>query len=119
MALLELWRDPWCSSRVETDMLVNFLSFLKGVKDPCEAQEGRWNFFQDVAVEKGLISRCGKNLLVFLDLQQETWNSSRVMAGTSRIHSCGLWKVQYPCELQGASRDSSPVASGAEVLIWS
>ena len=57
MALLELWRDPWCSSRVETDMLVNFLSFLKGVKDPCEAQEGRWNFFQDVAVEKGLISR--------------------------------------------------------------
>ena len=56
MALLELWRDPWCSSRVETDMLVNFLSFLKGVKDPCEAQEGRWAFSRDPTEEKGLTS---------------------------------------------------------------
>ena len=36
----------------------NFLSCFSGVKDPFEAQEGRWDFFQDTTVEKGLIS-CG------------------------------------------------------------
>ena len=56
-ALLELWQDPRCSSRVETGMLGNFLSCLKDVKDPFEAQEGRWDPSRDVAVEKGLISR--------------------------------------------------------------
>ena len=65
----------------------NCLSFLKGVKDPFEAQEGRWDFSRDATAE------------VFLYLQQETWGSSRVMTGTSRIHSCGLQKVQSPCEL--------------------
>ena len=39
MALLELWRDPWCSSRVETGLLGKFLSCIQGVKDPFEAQE--------------------------------------------------------------------------------
>ena len=43
--LLELWRDPLCSSQVETAMSGNFLSYLKGVKDPFEVQEGRWDFF--------------------------------------------------------------------------
>ena len=43
-ALLELWRDPQCSSRVETGMSGNFLSCLKYVKDPFEAQEGKWDF---------------------------------------------------------------------------
>ena len=38
-------------------MLGNFLSCLKGVKDPFESQEGRWDFTRDAAVEKGLISR--------------------------------------------------------------
>ena len=55
-ALLELWRDPRCSSRVETGMLGNFLSCIKCVKEPFEAQEGRWDFSQDAAVERGLIS---------------------------------------------------------------
>ena len=54
-ALLELWRDPRCSSQVETGMLENFLSCIKGVKDAFEAQDGRWNFSQDAAVEKGPI----------------------------------------------------------------
>ena len=37
--------------------LANFLSGLKGVKYPFEAQEGRWDFNRDTAAEKGLISR--------------------------------------------------------------
>ena len=38
-------------------MLGNFLSYLKGVKYPFEAQEGRCDFSRDAAVERGLISR--------------------------------------------------------------
>ena len=53
----------------------NFLSCIQGVKGPFEAQEGKWDFYQDAAVEKGLISCCGENL-IFLDLQQETCGSS-------------------------------------------
>ena len=34
----------------------NFLSCIKGVKDHFEAQNGRWDFSQDAAGEKGVIS---------------------------------------------------------------
>ena len=54
-ALLELWRDPRCSSRAETGMSGNFLSCLKSAKDPFEAQEGRRDFSHNAAMEKGLI----------------------------------------------------------------
>ena len=48
----------------------NFLSCSKGVKDPFEVQEGRCDFDQDAAAEKGLISPGRENLLVYLELQQ-------------------------------------------------
>ena len=54
-ALLELWWDPWCPSRVETGMSGNILICLKSVKGPFEAQERRWDFSQGAAVENGLI----------------------------------------------------------------
>ena len=53
----------------------NFLSCLKSVKDPFGVQEGRGDFSQEAAAEKGLSSRGGENLLVFLELW---WGSSRV-----------------------------------------
>ena len=56
-ALLELWQDPWCSSVMETGMSGNFWFCIRGAKDPFKAQEGRWDFSRDAAVEKGLISR--------------------------------------------------------------
>ena len=112
-ALLELWRDPRCSSRVEMVMSGNCLSFLKGVKDPFEAQEGRWDFSPDAAVENGLLSCGGENLMVFLELWQETWDSSWIMTGTSGTCSCCLRKVKSPCELRGAFWDSSPVSARA------
>ena len=56
-ALLELWRDPRCSSRVQMGMSGNFLSCLKGVKDHFGAQEGRWDFSRDSSEEKGLSPR--------------------------------------------------------------
>ena len=55
-ALLELWWETQCSSQLETGMLVNFLSCIKGVKDSFKAQEVRWDFSQDATAEKGLIS---------------------------------------------------------------
>ena len=50
MAILELFWDPQWSSRVQTGMSGNFLSCLKGVKDPFLAQERRWDFSRDAAV---------------------------------------------------------------------
>ena len=46
---LSLWQDPRCSSRVEMVMSGNILSCIQGVKDPFEAQEGRWIFSWDAA----------------------------------------------------------------------
>ena len=47
-----------------------FLSCLKSVKDPPEAQERRREFSQDTTADKGLNSPGGENLLVFLELWQ-------------------------------------------------
>ena len=60
-----------------------------------------------------------ENLLVFIELWQETWGSSRVTTGTLETRSYCLRKVHSPCELRGASRDLFPVASRAEVLMCS
>ena len=76
--LFELFHDPWSSSQVETGMSGNFLSCIKGFKDPFEAQEGNWDFSRDSAAEKGLISSSGENLLDFFELRLETWGSSRL-----------------------------------------
>ena len=56
--------------------VVELLELTQGCQDPLEVQEGRWDFSRDAEVEKGLISRGGENLLVFLELWQETWGSS-------------------------------------------
>ena len=78
----------------------NFLSCHKGVKDPFEAQEGRRNFSQDATVENGLISRGEETFLVFLELQQQTWVSSRVKTGTSgtRSWTSGNSSLHASCE---------------------
>ena len=49
----------------------NFLSCLNGVKCPFEPQEGRWNFSQDAAAERG----------PHLALMGESPGFSRVEAG--------------------------------------
>ena len=99
--------------------VVELLELTQGCQDPLEVQEERWDFSRDAEVEKGLISRGGENLLVFLELQQQTWCSLPVTVGTSGIRLRGLRNIQSPCDLRGASRDSCAVAAVAEVLIWS
>ena len=94
----------------------NFLSFLKGVKDTFRAQEGRKDFSQDAAVEKGHIPRLGENLLALLELR---WCSSRVKMRTSGTRSWGLREVQSPRDSLEAHGDSSEVPARSKVLICS
>ena len=90
-------RDPGASSRVETGKAGNFLSWSKGVEDPFEVQEGMCDFPQDVAVEKGLISPGGENLLVFLELRQVPLELRRQPQGTTCVAS-GKTSVHSSCE---------------------
>ena len=48
----------------------NFLSCSKGVKDPLEVPEVRYDYPRDASVEMGIISPRGENLLDFLELRQ-------------------------------------------------
>ena len=48
---------PSAFLRVDTGLSGNFLSYMKGIKDPFEAQEGRWNISRDAPVEKDNILR--------------------------------------------------------------
>ena len=43
MGLLWMWGDSSASTRVETGMWGNFLSCSKGVKDPLEVPEVKWD----------------------------------------------------------------------------
>ena len=58
------------SSRVETGLSGNLLSCSKGVKDPLEVPEVRYDLPRDASAEMGLISPGGENLLDFLELRK-------------------------------------------------
>ena len=98
-------------SRISDAGSWHFLSCIKRVKDPIEAQD-RWDFSHDATAEKDIFSHGGENLLVFLELWQETRDSSQVTTGTEGTHLCCLRKVKSPCKLQRGSRDSSQVDAG-------
>ena len=98
-AQIEVFRETGCSSRVRTGMSGNFLSCIKGVEYLIDFQERTWDFSRDAAVGKGLISRCGENPMVFLEVWQEIWCSSRVATWTSGFHSYCLREVRSHFEL--------------------
>ena len=97
------------SSRVETGMSGNLLSYTKGVKDPLEVPEVRCDLPRDASAEMGLISPGGETSWIF----SSCGRCSRLTTGTSGTRSGALRKGQSPCELLGASRDSSSVDAGA------
>ena len=66
----ECGRDFRASSRVQSGMSGNILSCNKGVKDPLDFPDVRFDKPQDASVEMGLISRGEPNLLDFLELRQ-------------------------------------------------
>ena len=94
-------------------MSENFLSCSKGVKVPLQIPEFRCDYSRDAAEKMGLISTGAENLLDFLELRQvlSTYD------GDLRTRSGGLRKFQSPCELLGASPDSSPLNAGASDLV--
>ena len=117
---------------MQTGILWTFLSCIKGVNYPFAFQEGMWGFSRDTALEKGLISHRGRNV-VFLELRQEPWGSSRVATGISgtsswlpqrsqvyfrvaRVSSGFLssrcWRIEPCLEFSRETQCSSPVASG-------
>ena len=146
-ALLELYWDTRCSSRVEMGMSGNFLSCIKGVKDPFEAQEGRWDFSGDYAAENSLISRWGENLLLFLscsrklgvplELQWGLQGPARVALGKSSLlrvarglfgflssrslgrgpHLDWGWNLRYPLQCLHGHQGFSGVSTGESVLV--
>ena len=98
----------------------NFLSCLNGVKDPFEAQEGRWDFSRDTQWRrassrvKGIISwffsSCARKLGVPLLFQLGPQGPTRVAAGKSSLHASCEWTLGTP--LQSVPGPTS--SSGAE-----
>ena len=76
----------------------------------------------------GFLSRRHSGKVPHLALRGESSGFSRVASGNLGFllsyhedlgtRSCCLRKVKSLCGLRGASRDSSPVGTGALVLIW-
>ena len=92
----------------------NFLSCIKGVKDPIEAQKGRWDFSRDATVEKGLISPGRENLLVFpdfckipLELRRGPHGPARVASGKESLHASCEWPLGIPLQSVPGSKSSS------------
>lgn len=70
----------------------------------------KWAFHFVASVESGL--RLRGDLVISLELQAETWVSSRVATGISEQHSGRLRGVRPPFELRGEPHDSFQVAAG-------
>ena len=90
-------RDSRASSRVETGMSGNFLSYSKVVKDPLEVAEVRSDY-PETPQHKCASSRLeGRNSWIF----SSCGRCSRLTSGTSGTRSGGLRNGQSPCELLG------------------
>ena len=102
-------------SRADGDV-GELLELLQGYQGPFRGSGEKVGFF--------LRHRSGKGPQ--LTLRQESPGFSRVAAGFLSSYDReirdplrGLRDVQSPLKLRGALRDSTAVAVGAEVLIWS
>ena len=87
----------------------NFLSCSKGVKDPLEVPDIRFDYPRDASAEMGLISPGGENLLDVLEFRQvsqlTTWTPGPALVASG--------KASPHASCSGASRVSSPVNPGA------
>ena len=129
-ALLELWGDPQCSSRVETKgMSGNFLSCLKGVKDFFEAPEGggislvmlqqkRASFCIEGRISC-FFSSCGRKLGVPLKLHWGHQGPARVASGMSNLHASCKGPLRIPLQSFLGPRSSSGVEGGTSGFLSS
>ena len=108
------------------------MSSLKGVKDPFEAQEGRWDFSRDATVKRAssriegriswFFSSCGKKLGVPLELGGGPQGPAQVAPGKSSLHArcegtlaIPLHSVLHPRSLSGAENATSDYFSSADI----
>ena len=92
------------------------LSHMKGVKPPLKFGEGTRDCSPGGAGTKGLISQGLGNLLVFLKLRREAWDSSAATLGNSGSLSCCLREFKCPFELRGGPRDCFGFLTGKSGL---
>ena len=116
-AEIEVCQETGCSSPVRTGMSGNFWSCIKGVESRFAFQEGTWDFSQDDAVGKGLISRWGETPVVSLEAWREVLGFYQVVTWTSGSRSYYLREVRSHFELWWAPRDSMQVTAGEIGLI--
>ena len=98
--------------RCDGDLRTPF-NCMKRVKPHLKIGEGTRECSLGAAGTNGLMSRGRGNLLVFLELQREAWNSSPANPWNSGSLTCCFREVKSPCELQGASQDSSSDDAGS------
>ena len=89
------------------------------MKDPFEVQEGGCDFPRDAAVEKGLISPGGENLLDFLELWQVPlalrWGLQgpvRVASGKASLHESCERPLGIPLQSVPGPKSSSGDKAG-------
>ena len=100
-------------------ILGNFLSCIKGVKDPFEAQEGRWDFFEMLQWKRTssrtegriswFFSSCGRKLSVPHELQWGPQGPARVASGEPSLHARCEGTLGIPLQLVKEPRASSRV----------
>ena len=100
-------------------ILGNFLSCIKGVKDPFEAQEGRWDFFEMLQRKRTssraegriswFFSSCGRKLSVPHELQWGSQGPARVASGEPSLHARCEGTLGIPLQLVKEPRASSRV----------
>ena len=100
-------------------ILGNFLSCIKGVKDPFEAQEGRWDFFEMLQLKRTssraegriswFFSSCGRKLSVPHELQWGSQGPARVASGEPSLHARCEGTLGIPLQLVKEPRASSRV----------
>ena len=108
-----MWAELSCFLSSGDGYIGDFLSCIKGVKDPLEVPDVRCDLPREASAEMGLISPGGENLLDFLELGQglSTYDGD--------LRDPLLWPQQWPVPMRvargplGASRVSSPFDAGA------
>ena len=114
----------------------NFLSYIKGLNDPFEAQDGRWDFSRDAAAEKALRGECPdfsrvaagnfgflssytRDLRDHLVGPQESTVSMQVERGLSGFLSSQCWVLGPHLALRPQPQASSPLLTWISGFLWS
>ena len=103
-------------------MSVVFLSCLKGVKDPFQAQEEKCDFSRDAAAEKSSSRVEGRIFWFFfelwqqsgfpLELQWEPNGPARGASGMSSVHASCEGTLGIPLQFLSGTRSTSGIEAG-------